>query len=57
MGKNRFIQIVIESSKAFALCAGTEEAIAIRDESRILSSRQSGARETARRGGRIISRS
>jgi len=53
MGKNRFIQIVIESSKAFALCAGTEEAIAIRDESRILSSRQSGARETARRGGRI----
>jgi type I restriction enzyme R subunit len=31
-GKERFIQIVTEVSQAFALCAGTEEAIAIRDD-------------------------
>jgi type I restriction enzyme, R subunit len=30
-GKERFIQVVTELSQAFALCAGTEEAIAIRD--------------------------
>ncbi len=30
-GKERFIQMVTELSQAFALCAGTEEAIAIRD--------------------------
>jgi type I restriction enzyme R subunit len=31
-GKDRFIQIVTELSQAFALCAGTEQAIAIRDD-------------------------
>jgi type I restriction enzyme R subunit len=31
-GKDRFVQIVTELSQAFALCAGTEEAIAIRDD-------------------------
>jgi type I restriction enzyme R subunit len=31
-GKERFIQVVTELSQAFALCAGTEEAIAIRDD-------------------------
>jgi type I restriction enzyme R subunit len=31
-GKERFIQLVTELSQAFALCAGTEEAIAIRDD-------------------------
>lgn len=31
-GKDRFIQVVTELSQAFALCAGTEEAIAIRDD-------------------------
>ena len=31
-GKDRFIQIVTELSQAFALCAGTDEAIAIRDD-------------------------
>jgi type I restriction enzyme, R subunit len=31
-GKERFVQVVTELSQAFALCAGTEEAIAIRDD-------------------------
>jgi type I restriction enzyme R subunit len=31
-GKDRFVQVVTEISQAFALCAGTEEAIAIRDD-------------------------
>jgi type I restriction enzyme, R subunit len=31
-GKERFIELVTELSQAFALCAGTEEAIAIRDD-------------------------
>ena len=31
-GKERFIQVVTELSQAFALCAGMEEAIAIRDD-------------------------
>jgi len=31
-GKDRFIQVVTELSQAFALCAGTEEAVAIRDD-------------------------
>jgi type I restriction enzyme R subunit len=31
-GKDRFVQVVTELSQAFALCAGTEEAIAIRDD-------------------------
>jgi len=31
-GKDRFVQIVTELSQAFALCAGTEEAIKIRDD-------------------------
>jgi len=31
-GKDRFVQIVTELSQAFALCAGTEEAIEIRDD-------------------------
>lgn len=31
-GKERFLQIVTELSQAFALCAGTEEAIEIRDD-------------------------
>jgi type I restriction enzyme R subunit len=31
-GKERFVQIVTELSQAFALCAGTEQAIAIRDD-------------------------
>ena len=31
-GKERFVQIVTELSQAFALCAGTDEAIAIRDD-------------------------
>src|SRR5436190_23580830 len=29
-GKNRFVQIVTELSQAFALCAGTDDAIEIR---------------------------
>src|SRR5882724_5180324 len=31
-GKERFVQIVTELSQAFALCAGTDEAIEIRDD-------------------------
>ena len=31
-GKDRFVQVVTELSQAFALCAGTEEAIEIRDD-------------------------
>jgi len=31
-GKERFVQVVAELSQAFALCAGTEEAIGIRDD-------------------------
>jgi type I restriction enzyme, R subunit len=31
-GKERFVQVVTELSQAFALCAGTEETIAIRDD-------------------------
>src|SRR6266545_1541286 len=31
-GKDRFVQIVTELSQAFALCAGTDEAIKIRDD-------------------------
>ena len=31
-GKERFVQVVTELSQAFALCAGTEEAIEIRDD-------------------------
>jgi type I restriction enzyme, R subunit len=31
-GKDRFVQVVTELSQAFALCAGTDEAIAIRDD-------------------------
>src|SRR6266853_3968850 len=31
-GKDRFVQIVTELSRAFALCAGTDEAIKIRDD-------------------------
>jgi type I restriction enzyme R subunit len=31
-GKERFVQVVTELSQAFALCAGTDEAIAIRDD-------------------------
>ena len=31
-GKERFVQVVTELSQAFALCAGTEEAIDIRDD-------------------------
>ncbi len=31
-GKNRFVQIVTELSQAFALCAGTDDAIEIRDD-------------------------
>ncbi len=31
-GKDRFVQVITELSQAFALCAGTEEAIAIRDD-------------------------
>ena len=31
-GKERFVQVVTELSQAFALCAGTNEAIAIRDD-------------------------
>jgi type I restriction enzyme, R subunit len=31
-GKERFIQVVTDVSQAFALCAGTEEAIEIRDD-------------------------
>jgi type I restriction enzyme, R subunit len=31
-GKERFVQIVTELSQAFALCAGSEEALAIRDD-------------------------
>jgi type I restriction enzyme, R subunit len=31
-GKERFVQVVTDLSQAFALCAGTEEAIAIRDD-------------------------
>lgn len=31
-GKERFVQVVTELSQTFALCAGTEEAIAIRDD-------------------------
>ncbi len=31
-GKERFLQVVTELSQAFALCAGTEEAIEIRDD-------------------------
>ena len=31
-GKERFVQVVTELSQAFALCAGTDEAIEIRDE-------------------------
>jgi len=31
-GKERFVQIVTELSQAFALCAGTEEAIELRDD-------------------------
>src|SRR5439155_19543718 len=31
-GKQRFVQVVTELSQAFALCAGTEEAIEIRDD-------------------------
>ena len=31
-GKERFVQVVTELSQAFALCAGTDEAINIRDD-------------------------
>jgi type I restriction enzyme, R subunit len=31
-GKDRFVQVVTELSQAFALCAGTDEAIEIRDD-------------------------
>lgn len=31
-GKDRFVQVVTELSQAFALCAGSDEAIAIRDD-------------------------
>ena len=31
-GKERFVQIVTELSQAFALCAGSDEAIEIRDD-------------------------
>jgi type I restriction enzyme R subunit len=31
-GKDRFVRVVTELSQAYALCAGTEEAIAIRDD-------------------------
>jgi type I restriction enzyme R subunit len=31
-GKERFMQVVTELSQAFALCAGTDEAIALRDD-------------------------
>src|SRR5437763_5059935 len=31
-GKDRFVQVVTDLSQAFALCAGTDEAIAIRDD-------------------------
>ena len=31
-GKERFVQVVTELSQAFALCAGTDEAITIRDD-------------------------
>jgi type I restriction enzyme, R subunit len=31
-GKERFVQVVTELSQAFALCAGTDEAIAVRDD-------------------------
>ena len=48
-GKERFVQVVTELSQAFALCAGTDEAIAIRDDIGFFQAVKAALAKTARR--------